>query len=112
MRNFDDERERVLQDEKYKRLKARVDEARRRHEPFELRTARQIALYIYKNEHAWRRINRWRETRLPIYHDGAIICLNPFVWEKWHELESMCAANGWDFAARLRDWSPTPIASG
>jgi hypothetical protein len=86
--------ESAIQAAKYGELCALIAEARARGEDFELRGAKQIALFRWKDERKFKWV--FRKTRVPYTRDGVIYCLSVNTWERWQQFLEFCSVHGLD----------------
>lgn len=88
------DQEAIIQAAKYKALCDLIAQAKQRGEDFELRGAKQIALYRWKSELKFRWV--FKKSRVPYTRDGAIICLSVETYERWVQYLIFCSIHGLD----------------
>jgi hypothetical protein len=98
--------EATIQATKYAELCASIAEARARGEDFELRGAKQIALFRWKDERKF----KWvlRKGRDPYTRDGVIYCLSVITWERWRQFLIFCSVHGLDPAREAHKYGFGP----
>lgn len=103
--------EAAIQAEKYRELCARIAEARAREEDFELRGAKEIALFRWKDERKFKWV--FRKGRAPYTRDGVIHCLSVMTWERWQQFLVFCSVHGLDPVreAHKHGFGPPPKAT-
>lgn len=80
--------EAAVQADKYKELCRLIAEAKARGEDFELRGAKQIALYRWKDERMFKRV--FKKSSDPYTRDGMIYCLSVDRFERWVQFLVYC----------------------
>lgn len=84
----------------YAELCHRIAEARAQGQDFELRGAKQIALYVKRSEAYWRWV--FRQRWLPIHREGNRICMYVDVYETFLDVRRYCALHALNLHQELR----------
>ena len=102
--------ETAIQAAKYRELCDRIAEARARGEDLELRGAKEIALFRWKDERRFKWV--FRKARAPYTRDGVIYCLSVDTWDRWQKFLVFCSVHGLDPAreAEKHGFGPPPKA--
>jgi hypothetical protein len=84
----------AIQAAKYRELCDRIAQARARGEDFELRGAKEIALFRWKDERKFKWV--FRKGRAPYTRDGVIYCLSVDTFDRWQQFLVFCSVHGLD----------------
>jgi hypothetical protein len=101
--------ETAAQAAKYRDLLERIAQAKARGQDFELRGAKQIALFRWGDERKLKWV--FKKSRAPYTRDGVIICLSVETWGRWQKHCEYCSIHGLDPVREAHKFGFGPPAS-